>query len=54
MSTQKKLLKIASYNVNGILNPIKRSKIVSKMRREGVGVALLQETHLSETEHGKN
>lgn len=53
MTTQKKLLKIASYNVNGIVNPIKRSKILCKMRKEGVGIALLQETHLSEKEHEK-
>ncbi len=53
MTTQKKLLKIASYNVNGILNPIKRSKILGKMRKEGVGIALLQETHLSEKEYEK-
>lgn len=39
--------------MNGILNPIKRSKILGKMRKEGVGVALLQETHLSEKEHEK-
>lgn len=54
MATQKKkLLKIASYNVNGILNLMKRSKILGKMKKEGVGVALLQETHLSEREHEK-
>ena len=53
MVTQKKLLKTASYNVNGILNPIKRSKILGKMRKEGVEVALLQETHLSQKEHEK-
>lgn len=31
------LIKVASYNVNGVLNPIKRSKIISKMKKEGVG-----------------
>lgn len=46
-------MKIASYNVNGILNPVKRSKILGKMRKEGVKIAMLQEMHLSEKEHGK-
>lgn len=39
--------------MNVILNLIKRSKILGKMRIEGVGVALLQETHLTEKEHDK-
>ena len=46
-------LKVVSFNVNGILNPIKRGKILSKLRREGAQVAFLQETHLSEIEHAK-
>lgn len=53
MATQKKLfilLLYYSYNVNGILNPIKRSKTLGKMRKEGVEVALLQGTHLSQKE----
>lgn len=53
MSTQKKLMKIALFNVNGIFNTIKRSKILGKMRKEGVGIALLQETYLSAKEHEK-
>ena len=47
------MLKVVSFNVNGLLNPIKRGKILSKLRREGAQVAFLQETHLSETEHVK-
>lgn len=46
-------LKVVSFSVNGLLNPIKRGKILSKLRREGAQVAFLQETHLSETEHAK-
>lgn len=46
-------IKVASYNVNGVLNPVKRSKIMSKMKKEGVGVIMLQETHLTEIEHVK-
>lgn len=53
MTTSKNRIKVASYNVNGVLNPTKRSKIVSKMKKEGVEVILLQETHLTEKEHAK-
>lgn len=45
--------KVISYNVNGLLNPIKRSKILSKMKRERAHVVYLQETHLNDKEHGK-
>ena len=44
-------IKIATYNVNGLVNPIKRSKILTKLKRDKVEVAFLQETHLSDTEH---
>ena len=46
-------LKVIFYNVNGILNPIKRSKILSKLRKGEAQIAFLQETHLVDTEHGK-
>ncbi len=44
--------KEASYNVNGLLNPVKRSKILTKLK-EKIEIALLQETHLNVTEHNK-
>ncbi|MBN3318674.1 CAPS2 protein, partial [Atractosteus spatula] len=46
-------LKIVTFNVNGVLNPIKRSKILSKMKKEGAHIAFLQDTHLSVLEHEK-
>lgn len=46
-------LKLISYNVNGLLHPIKRSKILSKLKKEEIMVAFLQETHLTEKEHEK-
>lgn len=46
-------VKIISFNVNGVLNPIKRSKILSKLKKEKAQVAFLQETHLSQSEHVK-
>ena len=46
-------VKFISYNINGLLNPIKRSKILSKMKKEQAHIVYLQETHLSDNEHGK-
>src|SRR4029434_10935970 len=46
-------VKIISYNVNGLLNPIKRSKILTKMKKERAHVVYLQETHLNDKEHEK-
>lgn len=31
-------IKVASYNVKGVLNPVKRCKILNKMKKDGVGV----------------
>ena len=45
--------KIVTLNVNGLHNPIKRSKIIAKMKREKVQVMFWQETHLSSLEHEK-
>lgn len=47
------LVKIISLNVNGVLNPVKRSKILSKLKKEKAQIAFLQETHLSQSEHAK-
>lgn len=38
--------------MNGMYHPIKMSKVLGKLRREGVGLTL-QETHLTEKEHDK-
>lgn len=46
-------MKVGSYNVNGLNNPIKRNKVISKMKKEGIDVLFLQETHLTTEEHGK-
>ncbi len=44
-------VKIISFNVNGMLNPIKRNKVLSKMKKEQAHIVYLQETHLSDKEH---
>lgn len=46
-------VKFISFNVNGLLNPIKRSKILSKVRAEQAHIVYLQETHLTDKEHLK-
>ncbi len=46
-------IKITSLNVNGINNPIKRGKILSKLKKEKTDIAFLQETHLNGIEHTK-
>lgn len=46
-------LKVITFNVNGVLNPAKRSQILLKMKKENAGIVLLQETHLTPIEHEK-
>lgn len=46
-------IKVTTYNVNGLGSPIKRDKIMTKLRREGTDIAFLQETHLTQLEHKK-
>lgn len=45
--------KVVSWNVNGLNNPAKRSKVMTKLRKESSQIILLQETHLSQGEHKK-
>ena len=45
--------KVISLNVNGLHNPVKRSKVIAKMKRESLQVIFWQETHLSDAEHEK-
>lgn len=44
--------RIISLNVNGLQNPIKRSKLITKMKRENQHI-FWQETHLEQSEHEK-
>ena len=45
--------RIISLNVHGLQNPIKRSKLIAKMKREDQHIIFWQETHLVRTEHEK-
>lgn len=53
MTVTKNPVKVVSYDVNGLLHPVKRSKILNKIKKDGVMVAFLQETHLTAKEHDK-
>lgn len=44
---------ILSLNVNGLNIPVKRSEMISKIKKEKINVAFWQETHLSDNEHEK-
>ena len=46
-------IRVVSLNVNGLNNPIKRSKVLAKFKKEKMQVIYLQETHLSKQEHEK-
>lgn len=39
--------------MNGPSNPVKRSKVLAKMKKEKAQVIFLQETHMSCQEHNK-
>lgn len=46
-------LNLCTWNVNGVHTPVKRKKVLTYLKREGVQIALLQETHLNDKEHLK-
>lgn len=46
-------LNLVSYNVHGLNHPIKRKKILNQLKKSHCSIALLQETHLSNSEHLK-
>ena len=44
-------IKLCSWNVQGVHHPVKRKKILTSLKKEGVKIAFLQETHLKDAEH---
>lgn len=46
-------LKLCSWNIRGLRGNVKRRKVYSLLKREGVDVSLLQGSHLKENEHLK-
>lgn len=51
--TVKQHYKVITLNVNGLHNPIKRSKAIAKMKRGKYDIIFWQETHCSDAEHEK-
>ena len=49
----KQEIKIMSLNVNGLGNPVKRARVITKLKREKAQICFLQETHLCKSEHEK-
>lgn len=46
-------VKLVTININGLHNPVKRWKALSKLKRDKIQIAMMQETHLSNEEHSK-
>ena len=47
------MLGIFSLNVNGLNSPVKRKRVMSKLKKEKRQIIFLQETHLTNIEHEK-
>ncbi|XP_062396829.1 LINE-1 retrotransposable element ORF2 protein isoform X1 [Sardina pilchardus] len=47
------MVNVISFNVNGLLSPGKRNKILLKLKKENIDIAFLQETHMTEIDHQK-
>lgn len=45
--------RVVTLNVNGLHRPIKRAKVIAKMKREKQHVIFWQETHLDKSENEK-
>ena len=46
-------VRIISWNVNGLQNPVKRKKCLSYLKSQQTHIAFLQETHLTDSEDAK-
>lgn len=46
-------INIISININGLGNPVKRSRLLSKLKRHKAQIIFIQETHKSKEEHEK-
>ncbi len=43
-------LNILSLNVNGLNSPVKRTRVLEYLHRESISCALIQETHLKQSD----
>lgn len=46
-------VRVVSWNVNGLQNPIKRKKCLSYLKSQQVHIAFIQETHVTDSEAAK-
>lgn len=46
-------MKLVSDNINGLHDPVKSWKALSKLKRDKAQIVLIQETHLADNEHAK-
>ena len=53
MSSQIGLMRLATWNVNGLGNPVKRKKVMTMLKNKKYDVVFLQETHMSKEESEK-
>uniref|UniRef100_A0A3B4Z9Q3 exodeoxyribonuclease III n=1 Tax=Stegastes partitus TaxID=144197 RepID=A0A3B4Z9Q3_9TELE len=53
MSSQIGLIRLSTWNVNGLGNPIKRKKVMTMLKNKNHDVVFLQETHMSKEESEK-
>lgn len=51
--TQRQKLKFMTLNVNGLANPVKRARVMAKLKKDYLYIIFLQETHLTTQEHEK-
>lgn len=47
------MVDVISLNVNELLSPVKRNKILTKLKRENIDIEFLQEIHMTGIEHEK-
>lgn len=53
MDTKTNECHLLSLNVNWLGNPVKRARIMTKLKKEKNHINFLQETHLTNAEHEK-
>lgn len=53
MSSNTSYMRLSTWNVKGLGNPIKKKKVMTSLKRAKYDVVFLQETHLSPTESMK-
>lgn len=53
LSLMNRVVKLLSFNVNGLNGPIKRKKVLMYLKKLKIDIAFIQETHLTPLERRK-